>query len=119
MVATGGLFHGIQLWVNLPRDNKIAMTRYQDITGNKIALLSSPDGGSLVRVIAGEIAGHHGPGSAHTPITLSHSTIAPGTALTLPWNPEFNAIAYVLAGSGAAGAASRFASRSPWPDPSS
>jgi redox-sensitive bicupin YhaK (pirin superfamily) len=85
----------------------MASPRYQDITGNKVALLSSPDGGALVRVIAGDIAGHAGPGSTYTPIALSHTTIAPGASLTLPWNPEFNAIVYVLAGEGTVGAERR------------
>ncbi|MGR6583646.1 pirin family protein [Rhodococcus qingshengii] len=107
LVLSGGLFHGVQLWVNLPRDNKMAAPRYQDITGNKVALLSSTDGGALVRVIAGDIAGHAGPGSTYTPIALSHTTVAPGASLTLPWNPEFNAIVYVLAGEGTVGAERR------------
>lgn len=107
LVMSGGLFHGVQLWVNLPRENKMAHPRYQDITGNKVALASSPDGGALVRVIAGEIAGMQGPGSTYTPIALSHSTIAPGAALTLPWNREFNALVYVLAGEGTVGAEKR------------
>nr|WP_296780487.1 pirin family protein [Rhodococcus sp. (in: high G+C Gram-positive bacteria)] len=104
LVQSGGLFHGVQLWVNLPRDNKMALPKYQDITGNRVALLSSNDGGSLVRVIAGEIAGHQGPGSTYTPIALTHITVAPGAALSLPWNPEFNAVVYVLAGAGTVGA---------------
>ncbi len=103
LVQSGGLFHGVQLWVNLPRENKLAQPRYQDITGSKVALVSSNDGGALVRVIAGEIAGHQGPGSTYTPIALSHTTIAPGAALSLPWNRNFNAIVYVLAGSGTVG----------------
>lgn len=107
LVMSGGLFHGVQLWVNLPRENKMAHPRYQDITGSKVALASSPDGGALVRVIAGEIAGLQGPGSTYTPIALSHSTIAPGAALTLPWNREFNALVYVLAGEGTVGAEKR------------
>lgn len=107
LVLSGGLFHGVQLWVNLPRENKMAHPRYQDITGSKVALASSPDGGALVRVIAGEIAGMQGPGSTYTPIALSHSTIAPGAALTLPWNREFNALVYVLAGEGTVGAEKR------------
>ena len=107
LVMSGGLFHGVQLWVNLPRENKMAHPRYQDITGSKVALASSPDGGALVRVIAGEIAGLQGPGSTYTPIALSHSTIAPGAALTLPWNREFNALVYVLAGEGTVGAEQR------------
>jgi redox-sensitive bicupin YhaK (pirin superfamily) len=107
LVMSGGLFHGVQLWVNLPRDNKMAAPRYQDITGQKVALLSSADGGALVRVIAGEVDGHHGPGSTYTPISLVHATVAPGASLTLPWNPEFNALAYVLAGEGLVGSERR------------
>ncbi|MBY6436680.1 pirin family protein [Rhodococcus kroppenstedtii] len=103
LVMSGGLFHGVQLWVNLPRENKMAAPRYQDITGGQVALLSSPDGGALIRVIAGEIDGHAGPGSTHTPITLSHITVAPGASVTAPWNPRYNAIAYVLAGAGTVG----------------
>ncbi|CCQ17936.1 Pirin-like protein [Rhodococcus sp. AW25M09] len=107
LVMSGGLFHGVQLWVNLPRENKMAHPRYQDITGSKVALASSPDGGALVRIIAGEIAGMQGPGSTYTPIALSHSTIAPGATLSLPWNRDFNALVYVLAGEGTVGAEKR------------
>jgi redox-sensitive bicupin YhaK (pirin superfamily) len=104
LVASGGLFHGFQLWVNLPRELKFAPPRYQDIRGRNVALLSSPDGGALVRVIAGEVAGHAGPGVTYTPITLVHATLSPGASLSLPWRPDFNALAYVLAGRGTAGA---------------
>ncbi|MEV0644478.1 pirin family protein [Phytomonospora sp. NPDC050363] len=107
LVASGGLFHGLQLWVNLPRAEKFAAPRYQDITGDKVALLSSPDGGALVRVIAGEVDGHAGPGSTYTPITLVHATIAPGASLTLPWRADFNALVYVLGGEGSVGAQER------------
>ena len=53
LVTSGGLFHGIQLWVNLPSDDKWAAPRYQDIRAGQVGLVSSPDGGALVRVIAG------------------------------------------------------------------
>jgi len=105
LVASGGLFHGIQLWVNLPRSLKMTEPRYQDIRGGEVALLSSEDGGALLRVIAGEVAGHAGPGSTHTPITLVHVTVSPGAQLDLPWRPDFNALAYVLAGTGTVGTA--------------
>jgi quercetin 2,3-dioxygenase len=103
VVARGGLFHGFQLWVNLPARLKWTPPRYQDIRGGAVALLSSPDGGALLRVIAGEVAGHGGPGITHTPITLLHATLAPGAELRLPWRPDFNALVYVLAGAGSVG----------------
>ncbi len=103
LVAKGGLFHGVQLWVNLPRSLKWTPPRYQDITAGSVALLASHDGASLVRLIAGEIDGHGGPGVTWTPITYAHASIAPGARLELPWQPDFNAMVYVLSGNGAAG----------------
>jgi redox-sensitive bicupin YhaK (pirin superfamily) len=103
LVMSGGLFHGIQLWVNLPAALKFTPPRYQSIEGGQVALLSSSDGGALIRVIAGEVAGHPGPGSTHTPISFVHATVAPGARLRLPWRPDFNALVYVLAGFGAVG----------------
>jgi quercetin 2,3-dioxygenase len=103
LVQSGGLFHGFQLWVNLPRSLKFAPPRYQDIRGSSVALLSSPDGGALIRVIAGDVAGHAGPGITHTPISLVHATLSPGASLTLPWRPDFNALVYALGGRGTVG----------------
>ena len=107
VVVKGGLFHGFQLWVNLPARLKMTAPRYQDIRAGQVKLLSSADGGALLRVIAGEVAGYQGPGVTHTPITLLHATLSPGAQIRLPWRPDFNALGYVLAGSGSAGASHR------------
>ncbi|MFJ6153533.1 pirin family protein [Micromonospora profundi] len=103
LVLSGGLFHGTQLWVNLPRAAKMNPPRYQDIRGRESALLTTPDGGALIRVIAGEVAGHRGPGSTFTPITITHVTVQPGAQVDLPWQPDFNALVYVLGGHGTVG----------------
>jgi quercetin 2,3-dioxygenase len=105
LVESGGTFHGVQLWVNLPKEDKFATPRYQAIEGGDVALLSSDDGGALIRVIAGEVGGHHGPGVTHTPITLVHATVHPGARLNIPWNRDHNALVYVLAGRGSVGPA--------------
>src|ERR1700744_1024115 len=107
LVVSGGLFHGIQLWVNLPAAQKMTPPRYQDIRAGQVALLSSADGGALLRVIAGEFDGHAGPGITHTPISLVHATVAAGAQVRLPWRADFNSLAYVLAGSGTVGAEKR------------
>ena len=107
LVVSGGLFHGFQLWENLPRRLKMTNPRYQDIRAGQVALLSSADGGALLRLIAGDLADYNGPGVTHTPITLLHATVAPGAQVRLPWRRDFNALAYVLAGSGTAGAEKR------------
>ena len=86
-MVRGGLFHGFQLWVNLPARLKMSPPRYQDIRGQAVTLLSSPDGGALLRVIAGEVAGHQGPGITYTPISLLHATLAPGPGCGCPGGP--------------------------------
>jgi len=103
LVASGGLFHGIQLWVNLPAEQKWSPPNYQDISAAAVRLLSSEDGGALVRVIAGQVGGHPGPGSTRTPISFVHATIAPGARLVLPWRADFNALVYGLSGRGTVG----------------
>ena len=98
LVASGGLFHGFQLWVNLPAKDKWLAPRYQDIRGGEVELLTTPDGGALVRLIAGSLDGHDGHGDTHTPITMIHVTISPGARVELPVRSDFNSLAYVLNG---------------------
>ncbi len=107
LVVSGGLFHGIQLWVNLPSKQKMIPPAYQPLEADEVALLTSSDAGALVRVIAGELGGVRGPGSTHTPMALAHVSLMPGAGVELAWNPRFNALVYVLAGSGRAGAEGR------------
>jgi redox-sensitive bicupin YhaK (pirin superfamily) len=103
MIASGGLFHGIQLWVNLPAAKKWVPPRYQDIGAQRVTLLTSADGSSLVRVIAGDVAGESGPGVTHTAMAMVHATLTPGAVLELPWEAGFNALVYILSGHGSVG----------------
>ena len=103
LVVSGGLFHGFQLWVNLPRKDKFLPPKYQDLRGGNVALLTTPDGGTLIRLIAGDLDGHLGPGSTHTPMTMLHATLSPGARMQLPWPTDFNALVYVLNGLGGFG----------------
>ena len=101
LVVSGGLFHGFQLWVNLPSRLKMTPPRYQDIRAGQVALLSSADGGALLRVIAGSFGGPSGglgaspgtrPGITHTPISLVHATVSAGAQVRLPWRADFNSL---------------------------
>ena len=103
----GGRFHVVQLWVNLPPSLKMTTPRYQSITRDSLRLLTSHDGGALIRLIAGDVGGFDGPGVTHTPITYAHVTLAPGAQLALPWSPEFSAFVFVLSGRGSAGVENR------------
>jgi redox-sensitive bicupin YhaK (pirin superfamily) len=103
LVQKGGLFHGLQLWVNLPRAQKMTAPRYQDIRSGQVGLTTSADAGALVRVIAGTVGETEGPGMTHTPMAMVHATVAPGARLDLPWDPSYNALVYVLSGHGTVG----------------
>ena len=103
LIDSGGLFHGIQLWVNLPSKLKMTSPRYQDIGSSEVTLLTNENGDAIIRVIAGTLGDVAGPGSTHTPITLVHASLMPGGQLVLPWNPAYNALTYVLAGQGTTG----------------
>ena len=103
LIDSGGLFHGIQLWVNLPSKLKMTNPRYQDIGAGAVTLLTNDNGDAIIRLIAGSLGDVEGPGSTHTPITIVHASLLPGGQLAMPWNREYNALTYVLAGQGAAG----------------
>ena len=107
LVISGGLFHGLQLWVNLPAKKKMISPAYQNLEADMVKLFTTADAGTLIRLIAGDLACIKGPGSTHTPIVMSHVTISPGLRMVLPWNPAFNALAHGLKGSGFAGAERR------------
>jgi quercetin 2,3-dioxygenase len=107
LVVSGGLFHGIQLWVNLPARDKMIPPAYQSLEAEDVVLLSSNDDGALLRLIAGDIGSHRGPGSTHTPMAFMHLSVSPGAMVELPWDPGFNALVYVLAGSGRVGSDGR------------
>ena len=104
LVMSGGLFHGVQLWINLPAAKKWLAPAYQGLESTDIALASSADGGALVRVLAGTVAGHTGPGRSQSPISIVHATLSPGARLALPWRKDFNALVYALSGRGSVGA---------------
>ncbi len=103
IMTSGGVMHGVQLWVNLPKSAKFIAPAYQDLRAGNVGLLSSADGGALVRIIAGELAGVKGPGSTYTPIIYSHATLTPGSRLSVPWPAQYNALVYALNGNGLVG----------------
>jgi len=104
LVESGGLFHGVQLWINLPQAKKRIAPQYQDLQGVDSMMITTPDGGALIRILAGSIDGHSGPGISHTPLAIAHITLAPGARAEIPWPAEFNALAYILEGAGTVGA---------------
>jgi redox-sensitive bicupin YhaK (pirin superfamily) len=107
VVAAGGWFHGLQLWVNLPRAKKWVDPRYQDLEADQVRLVTTPNADAVMRIIAGDLGGFTGPGATQSPITMVHATLAPGAQAVVPWPKGFNCLVYVLGGRGTVGAEGR------------
>lgn len=69
-VSQGGEFQMVQLWVNLPAKHKMAPPAYQDLPDSSHGNYQLPDGGGVVRVIAGDYKSVSGPARTFTPINL-------------------------------------------------
>ena len=102
----GGTLHGFQLWVNLPRHNKMMRPRYQEIPSARIPTARTKDGLVSVRVIAGEALGAQAVIETVTPIVYLHFTLKPGGRVSQPLPREYNAFAYIVEGEGLFGAES-------------
>jgi redox-sensitive bicupin YhaK (pirin superfamily) len=100
----GGRLHGFQLWVNLPRRDKMTKPHYQDIPSAKIPVAESADGRVKVKVIAGQALGKRAVIDTRTPIIYLHFTLQPGAKFVQQVAQDFNAFAYVIRGSGLFGA---------------
>jgi redox-sensitive bicupin YhaK (pirin superfamily) len=107
----GGRLHGFQLWVNLPKRDKMITPRYQEIPASEIPVATNEDGLAKVRVIAGESLGVKAVIETRTPIIYLHFTIQPGGKVTQKVDSEFNAFAYVVGGDGLFGRDSEKATR--------
>jgi redox-sensitive bicupin YhaK (pirin superfamily) len=100
----GGRMHGFQLWVNLPKRDKMMNPRYQEIPNSQIPKATSADGLVKVSVIAGEAMGEKAVIETRTPIIYLHYRIEPGGAVTQQVPGSYNAFAYIVEGEGLFGA---------------
>lgn len=105
----GGTLHGFQLWVNLPKKDKMAKPRYQDIPSNKIPIAQSD--GVTVKVIAGQAMGKSSVIDTHIPIVYLHYSLQPGAKIVQPILQDYNAFAYVISGEGLFGREQNIAHR--------
>jgi redox-sensitive bicupin YhaK (pirin superfamily) len=99
-LAKGGRVHGLQLWVNLPRRDKMIAPRYQEIPSSSIPVATSADGKVRVKVIAGEALGVKAAIETRTPILYQHFTLQPGARIEHPVPRDFRVFAYGLSGKG-------------------
>jgi len=95
---SGGTLHGVQLWVNLPKTDKMIRPNYQEIPGRQIPSAQTPDGNVSVRVIAGESLGARAIIETRTPILYLDIALKPGGKIAQPVPHDFNVFAYVIDG---------------------
>ena len=97
----GGKLHGFQLWVNLPKSNKMMKPRYQEIPQSKIPSGTTKESGNVsVKVIAGESLGAKAIIDTITPIMYLHFKLEPGSGTVQPVSEEYNVFVYVIKGKG-------------------
>ena len=101
----GGRMHMMQLWVNLPKKDKMAAPGYQPLTAAEIPTVAL-EGGGHVRVVAGEHQGARGPARTFTPITMLDVHAKAGTRFRASLPSSYNALAVVTRGRVTAGSTS-------------
>jgi redox-sensitive bicupin YhaK (pirin superfamily) len=101
--ATGGRMHGFQIWVNLPRRDKMMKPRYQEVPSAGIPVAESADRKVKVKIIAGESLGKQAAIDTRTPIAFLDVTVQPGGELIQPLPANYNAFVFVISGSGTFG----------------
>lgn len=98
LLDKGGRLHGFQIWVNLPKRDKMIAPRYQDTPSKNIPVVHSDDGKVTVKVIAGESMGTSAVIQTHTPILYLHVTMQPHSSFRQSVPASQNAMAYVIGG---------------------
>lgn len=99
----GGRLHGFQLWINLPRKDKMIAPRYQDTNSERIPVAVEAEGKVRAKVIAGESLGTKGVIDTRIPILYLHVTVEPGAEFTQSVPKTENAFAFVVDGEGTFG----------------
>lgn len=98
LVRDGGTLHGFQLWVNLPKQDKMTPPRYQDTPSGSIPVVSNAEATVTAKVIAGEALGTKGVIDTRIPILYLHLTLEPGAWFEQAIPKTSNALAYVIEG---------------------
>lgn len=96
-VAEGGKMNLIQLWVNLPKRDKMMQPAYQDIKSENIPVYDNHEG-FTARVVAGTFNDLTGPAATRTPLNAVHGKLEKGKEVNLPVEKNHSALVYVLDG---------------------
>ena len=90
-------FRLLQLWLNLPKDQRRALPRVQRLTAEHVP--TRVTNGGTVRVYSGTFANLTSPLKNHTPVIIAELTMRPGAVMTELIPANFNTFLYVIGGS--------------------
>ena len=94
----GGALHVIQIWVNLPKKDKMHAPRYQAIVDGDIPRVALEKGAGTARVISGELEGAKGPASTFSPARMIDARLNAGKSARFEVPRGHNAAVLVLEG---------------------
>lgn len=94
----GGIFHMVQLWVNLPKDKKMIEPKYQPLLKEEMGVLKLDNDKGEISIIAGEVKGVKGPANTFTNINLYNINLKNYGNTTLSEPKNFNTAILILKG---------------------
>ena len=94
----GGIFHMVQLWVNLPKDKKMIEPKYQPLLKEEMGVLKLDNDKGEISIIAGEVNGVKGPANTFTNINLYNINLKNYGNTTLSEPKNFNTAIIILKG---------------------
>ena len=94
----GGIFHMVQLWVNLPKDKKMIEPKYQPLLKEEMGVLKLDNDKGEISIIAGEVKGVNGPVNTFTNINLYNINLKNYGNTTLSEPQNFNTAILILKG---------------------
>src|SRR5579859_3511470 len=95
----GGPFEMVQLWVNLPKKDKLTAPHYQAITSDQITKLTLPDNQGTIRVIAGTLNGVTGPAQTYSPVVVADLRLNANAVFNTTLPANYNTALLVVDGS--------------------
>jgi redox-sensitive bicupin YhaK (pirin superfamily) len=101
MRIKGGRFHGVQLWINMPKANKHDEPSYRHVRAQEIPVLETADGKGRTRLVAGRLNQHVGPIVTTGASFVAHITLLPGGVVELAPEEVDELAVYVMVGSAA------------------
>ncbi len=98
-LKAGGILHMIQIWVNLPKKDKLVSPKYQPLTQQEIREVLLPDNAGKIRIVSGSYEGVQGPALTFTPVHMLDIRLNPHVQARLTAFKDFNAALLTLEGS--------------------